>query len=152
MKETAMTTQATTIERSRRGFRALMGATALTAVVLAGAALWLVRPDGPETATPAARSAAATTSEGAIPVGGLAGQSHEDQWAEPPSLGVVAITDGAGRYFTERQVSAARVATNGMAELDVEPVGASTGTRRGSSGACGATAEPAVQLIVDVAC
>jgi hypothetical protein len=58
-----MTTRATTIRDSKSGARSLLAATALTAVALAAAALWLVQPSKEETAAPAGRppSAAAAS-------------------------------------------------------------------------------------------
>src|SRR3712207_361775 len=79
-KERAMTTQTTTIQSSTKGMRALIGATAATVAVLGGALLWQARPAS-ETATPAATTSIGTSSEGVVPLGGMAEQYREQQEA-----------------------------------------------------------------------
>ena len=66
-----MTTQTTTIRRSRKDARAFIGAAAASLAVLGGALLWQARPTG-QTAAPVATTSSSTISEGVAPLGGLA--------------------------------------------------------------------------------
>jgi hypothetical protein len=130
-----MTTLSTGTDQQGTGLRGLLGATALTLLVVGTAAVWLARPE---------RSVPAAGQDGRGAVGGAT--------APAPQSDTPALTDGAGRYLSEQQVSAtkasegvtpmgglaelyaeqqaaqagARVTTNGVPELDGEPAGAPT--------------------------
>ena len=71
-----MTTQTTTIQRTTKGVREFIGATAATLTVLGGALLWQARPTS-ETAAPTTTTVR-TMNEGGAPLGGLAEQ-YRDQ-------------------------------------------------------------------------
>jgi hypothetical protein len=102
-EETAMTTQATTTRESKSGVRSLLAATAFTAVALAGAAFWLVRPDGQEGTAPATHSATTATSEGAIPMGGLAERYRDEQQAREATD--VTSRGGLAELYAEQQAA-----------------------------------------------
>jgi hypothetical protein len=162
-----MTTQ-TTIRESTGGVRSLLAATAFTAVALAGAALWLVRPGGQE-AAPAAGTSVSTASDGAIPMGGLAERFREAQRAEAareaagtPDMGGLAERyrdqeraqseregarlpprGGLVEQYPEdqRALATAETTLGGLAELYAEQ--AARATTHGIGDGCGARVGPA---------
>ena len=92
-----MTTQATTIRGSRGGVRALLAATAFTAVAVAGTAFWLVRPEAPEAASPATAARAATSA-----MAGLDGESDVTPTGHPLVVASAADIPDAYARLVER--------------------------------------------------
>jgi hypothetical protein len=143
-----MTTLSTRTDQLGTGVRGLLGATALTLLVVGAAAVWLARPSGgPPTAGEGGRDTIGRVIGRATP-GGIPLEQYPEMVTTDPvtaPLDVPALTDGAGRYFTEQRVSVVPVTTNGMQELDGEPgmVVATPGARGGASGDCGPTFGPA---------
>src|SRR5690242_3782915 len=88
-----MTTQATTVQRSKGGPRVLIAAGALALAVLGGAALWQMRSGGEAGASRATTAAVAlpavrSATDGVVPLGGMA-ELYRDQ-----ARVAVAVTDG----------------------------------------------------------
>jgi hypothetical protein len=104
-----MTTQ-TTIRESTGGVRSLLAATVFTAVALAGAALWLVRPGGDQPVAPAAGASVGTTNDGAMPMGGLAERYRDEQQAEAAreAAGVTTMGGLAELYRDQERARAER--------------------------------------------
>ena len=117
-----MTTQTTTIQPSRQGVRALIGATAFTLVVLGGAALWQLRRSNEATA-PSATSVTTTTADATLPMGGLA-ERYRDQARAAAAEREARVTTmgGIAELYAEQQAEAQATIERegrrgGMAEL-----------------------------------
>jgi hypothetical protein len=106
------------MRQGRSGMVVLVGATALTLVALAGAALGGLRPGG-ETAVPPTVSTRSGVSEGVLPKGGLAEQYDEQRRAAGEA---VTPRGGMAEFYAEREAESRVAATwesrmGGMAEL-----------------------------------
>ena len=98
-----MTTQVTTVQQSKQGVRALIGATALAVMVLGGTAIWQLRPSS-EATTPDARTVTAVTTEAGAPVGGMAELYHAAQQAQAVREAAQVTTHGGmAELYAEQQ-------------------------------------------------
>jgi hypothetical protein len=141
-----MTTLSTRTDQQGTGLRRLLGATALTLLVVGAAAVWLVRPGG-DTSTTIDGDHVATAPP---PSRAIAPARHPESTATTAPLDVPALTDGAGRYLAEAQISAMRASgavmpMGSLAELYAEQQAQSESALRPiqAGGACGLTTEPA---------
>ena len=118
-----MTTQATTVRRSKQGTWGLIGATAATLAVLGGALLWQGRPSSEVAAPDTTGTIATTMQDGTAPRGGLA-ELYRDQADAAAAERDARVTTigGMAEFYAAQQAEAAATAElegriGGMAEL-----------------------------------
>jgi hypothetical protein len=134
-----MTTLSTRTDQQGIGLRGLLGATALTLLVVGVAAVWLVAPErGASTTDEGGRGATGRVSARATP-GGIALEQYPEMATTdvvaPADMSartdMLALTDGAGHYFTAAD-----------AAILVTPA-APRESRGSATGDCGTTVGPA---------